>query len=93
MVKNKEMKELDVLKYGFVLKEDKDNLKTYELVVEHFSDFTIVLYVLAGVYSIYFWHGDYKTYVANRYRCETQEELDFLITKGRIAWVFESVIK
>jgi len=77
---------LDVFKYGFALSEDKDGLFSYEKKV---AGMTICLIEAANMYTLYYWQKDNKVNVANRYIVETQEQLDFLIFKGRVGWVFE----
>lgn len=76
----------DVSKYGFELTEDKEGLLTYE---RKAADMTIVLIDCFDMFTLYYWQNDSRTYVANRYRVEKQEQLDFLIFNGRIGYVFE----
>jgi len=53
-----------------------------------FKDFAIELMVAANVYSLEYTLHENTINVANRYKVETQEELDFLILNGRIGWIF-----
>jgi hypothetical protein len=77
---------IDVLKYGFTLREEKGDLRTYE---KRQADLIIVLIEAANMYTLYYWQADNKVNVANRYIVERQEQLDFLILNGRVGWIFK----
>ena len=78
---------IDVCKYGFTISENKDGIVSYE---KRVADIIICLYDCSGMFSLYYWQGEHKTYVANRYIVENQEQFDFLINNGRLGWVFNA---
>jgi hypothetical protein len=88
----------DLEKFGFKLVHTHENGGlNYELKMNppYFSVVTVV----ANTFTITMRkddkgvEDDYEPtmYVANRYKVETQDQLDFLILNGRIGWWFKQV--
>lgn len=82
------MDALDYSKHGFALSENREGVLFYTCQIK---DFLINLMVAANVHTLDYILHDNRTYVANRYKIENQEELDFLILKGRIGWIFSEL--
>jgi len=73
---------IDVSKYGFELfKRSESKTEFYR---RQFDDFYVELMVAENVYSVFIEKKDSNIVVANRYKVENQEELDFLIFRGRV---------
>ncbi len=77
---------MDVSKHGFVLSRTSENgVFFYE---KKTQNFVIELMVATNVYSLEYTLNNNTVKVANRYKVENQEQLDFLILNGRVGWLF-----
>ena len=77
---------LDVLKFGFTLKSKIENLTFYEKII---SDTRLEIMECSGIYSLSLYYKDFNEMVlASRYKCNTQQQLDFIILNGRAASLF-----
>ena len=77
--------DINIDKYGFSLKIEKEGhfVYTYER-----DGKEVELSVRDNFYTINLISNDTIIKVANRYRVETQEQLDFLILNGRVGVLF-----
>jgi hypothetical protein len=75
-------------KYGFILKNNYDGLLEY-----HHSlgkNNYIELTNFENIYSLTYHLNGTKIVIANRYECNTEAELDFILLKGRWGDYFQS---
>ena len=73
---------IDVSKYGFELYEvSKSGIIFYR---RKFNGYYVELMVAEDIYSLFIEMGDSQIVVANRYKIERQDELDFLLFRGRV---------
>ena len=75
--------------YGFKLVENDDGLKTFSVIVNRLE--TVELIQLENVFSLNYFFKKEKTIVANRYRCNSQADLDFLLFNGRVGSIFATI--
>ena len=76
---------LDIKQYGFVLKKEIEGHSVYTCEKDGKE---VELSVWDNVYTINIICNDTIIKVANRYRVDTQEQLDFLLLNGRIGVFF-----
>jgi hypothetical protein len=80
--------DIDVLKYGFKLEAIEDDfIEVYTIEINKFE--YLELTILGDIYSLRVIDRDASSRnldVFNRYTVETQEQLDYLILKGRVGW-------
>ena len=75
--------------YGFKLVENDDGLKTFSVIVNRLE--TVELIQLENVFSLNYFLKKEKTIVANRYRCNSQADLEFLLFNGRVGSIFATI--
>ena len=75
---------IDVSKYGFELISEKGSAKLYGVEID---DVSISLILSDNICSIRI-GGDYNVMVANEYEVSTQEQFDYLVTKGKAGHLF-----
>lgn len=75
--------------YGFKLVENDDGLKTFSVIVNRLE--TVELIQLENVFILNYFLKKEKTIVANRYRCNSQEDLEFLLFNGRVGSIFATI--
>lgn len=76
-------------KYGFKLIENDDGIKTFSIIVNSLE--TVELVQLENVFSLNYFLKEKKTIVANRYRCNSQADLEFLLFNGRVGSILSSI--
>jgi hypothetical protein len=77
---------LDVCRYGLSLDRQYGAVKVY---VRHFdSGVSVELEEMLNRYTLILRIKKDKSIIADRYRCETQEQLDFLIRFGGVHILF-----
>ena len=76
-------------KYGFKLIENDDGIKTYSVIVNKLE--TVELVQLENIFSLNYFLKNEKTIVANRYRCNSQADLEFLLFNGRVGSIFATI--
>jgi|JI7StandDraft_1071085.scaffolds.fasta_scaffold931405_1 hypothetical protein len=75
--------------YGFKLIKNDDGLKTFSVIVNSLE--TVELVQLENVFSLNYFFKDEKTIVANRYKCNSQADLEFLLFNGRVGSIFTTI--
>jgi hypothetical protein len=76
---------LDIEKYGF---------KKTKFEGEYILKFNNESYYLTNLDNIYSLEClEYKMYIFNRYEVDTQEQLDYLMLKGRAGWFFSRILQ
>lgn len=77
-------------KYGFTLINTTNNgIKEYRFAVCD-GEF-IELVRLDDIFSLDYFYKDTKMVVANRYRCNSDEDFEFLLFNGRVGYIFKPV--
>ena len=77
---------LDIERYGFSIDREYGAVRVY---VRHFgSNVSVELEVILNRYTLTMRIGKRKYMIGNKYRCNTQGELDFLIRCGRCRILF-----
>lgn len=77
---------LDVLRYGFSLEREYGSVSVY---IRRFGgNVSVELEAICNRYTLTLRIGKTKSIIANRYRCETQDQLDFLIRFGGVHILF-----
>ena len=77
---------LDVLRYGFSLEREYGSVSVY---IRRFGGtVSVELEAICNRYTLTLHIGKTKSIIANRYRCETQDHLDFLIRFGGVHILF-----
>lgn len=78
-------------KYKFILKNDYDGLLEYHHDLGNGNYVQIQNFEQEKIFSlIYYLYGE-KIVIANRYECNTESELEFILLKGRWGDYFQSL--
>jgi hypothetical protein len=78
--------DLDIERYGFSIDREFGAVKIY---MRHFaSDVSVELEAILNRYTLILYTPKGKSIIADRYRCETQDQLDFLIRLGGVHILF-----
>ena len=82
----KEKQPFDFTKYGFKLHRDSDGFKVYRFAE---ANVIIELSILGSSISMDFIEKDKsKTVICNRYTCETNKQVEFLLLNGKAGfWI------
>ena len=75
--------------FGFKLIKNNDGLKTFSVIVNSLE--TVELVQLENIFSLNYFLKDEKTIVANRYRCNSLADLEFLLFNGRVGSIFTTI--
>ena len=75
--------------YGFKLIKNDDGLKTFSVSVNSLE--TVELVQLENVFSLNYFLKEEKTIIANRYKCNSLADLEFLLFNGRVGSIFATI--
>ena len=78
--------ELDFKAYGLTIERQSSTSTTYIKKVDDCS--YIEVYNAMGVITVELVNNDERFVVASRYECLSQADLNFLLTRGRVKFVF-----